>query len=300
MFSNVLRVVLLPVAIVLLIGCQATPAAEIALPLITRTAEPQASPTATATMTTPPTPTATLTSTATPSPTPTETATQTPTHTPTATFTPTATPIPVCTQRYPAEDDLLPLVNRNYAIARDFRPSNLAALSEHFPVTVTLGYPTMLRADIIPPLKQLVDDMLALDLEPTILSGYRSYAEQAAAWQKWNNEYPEHAHIISTPPGTSEHQLGTTVDFGSPEMDNEFHTNFYKTSEGTWLLENAYRYGFTLSYPPNKLEETGFFFEPWHYRYVGVELATMLHESELSLTEYLLQIQGLPCVVEDQ
>ena len=111
--------------------------------------------------------------------------------------------------------------------------------------------------------------------------------------------------IVSAPPGHSEHQLGTAVDFGSPELadvvgepDIEFHTYFFKTSEGAWLLENAHRYGFTLSYTRETFELTGLYYEPWHYRYVGVEMATHLKELGQTLTQYQLANQPEPCIPE--
>jgi D-alanyl-D-alanine carboxypeptidase len=145
--------------------------------------------------------------------------------------------------------------------------------------------------------------MQAAGLSPQIISGYRSYSSQAIAWSKWLNEVPETAAIVSAPPGHSEHQLGTTFDFGSPELpaivgeeDIQFHTYFYKTSEGRWLLEHAHEYGFTLSYPRETFELTGFYYEPWHYRYIGPELATKLKEENISLFEHLTGIQEPPCI----
>ena len=99
-------------------------------------------------------------------------------------------------------------------------------------------------------------------------------------------------------------ELGTTIDFGSPVLYQyvedadetlEFHTYFYKTPEGVWLLENAHNYGFTLSYPREAQNVTGFYYEPWHYRYVGVEMATFLNDNSISLTEYLLVNNPAPC-----
>jgi D-alanyl-D-alanine carboxypeptidase len=97
--------------------------------------------------------------------------------------------------------------------------------------------------------------------------------------------------------------LGTTIDFGSPELseiigqeDIEFHTYFYKTAEGMWLAENAHRFGFTLSYPREAFELTGFYYEPWHYRYVGVDLASLLKSQEITLTQYIFKNQPIPCV----
>jgi D-alanyl-D-alanine carboxypeptidase len=256
-------------------------------------AAPTAVPSATHTEVAPPTltpiPTHTSTATWTPSP------TATPTHTPTA--TPTATPISACTDRIPP-DDLLTIVTRDYGLSRYYEPQDLVPLSAHFPVTITLGFPNEVRAVIIEPLKEIVADMYAAGLAPTIISGYRSHYSQGIAWEKWITQYPEWGHNLSAPPGFSEHQLGTTVDFGSPENDNEFDGYFHQTSEGIWLAEHAHEYGFIMSYPRDTFDITGFFYEPWHFRYVGVELATQLKQSGMTLTEYLLATQPLPCIPE--
>lgn len=229
------------------------------------------------------------------------TATSTPPPTATATATPTATPIGPCSQRIP-DDGLLTFVTLQYGLSRDFAPADLVPLTDYLPVEVTLGYPTEVRAVIVQPLVAMVEAMHAEGLRPFIVSGYRSYSTQAIAWDKWNREYPERAAIISSPPGHSEHQLGTTLDFGSPQLadivgeEYEFHTYFYKTDEGAWLLEHAHEYGFTLSYSREAFDVTGFYYEPWHFRYVGVELATHLHESGMFLAQYLLDTQPLPCI----
>lgn len=237
---------------------------------------------------------------ATRTPEPLPTATATPTSTPSP--TPTATPIGPCTERMP-QDDLFTIVTQIYGLSRDYAPQDLVLLTDYLPVEVTLGYPTELRQIVIEPLMQMMSDMQNAGLQPWILSGYRSYAAQAISWEKWNREEPERAAILSARPGHSEHQLGTTLDFGSPELAEvtgipniEFHTYFYQTSEGIWLAENAHHYGFTLSYPRGAQELTGFFYEPWHYRYVGEEMATFLHDSEMYLTEYQLLNQPEPCI----
>lgn len=236
-------------------------------------------------------------------PIPTATTTPTPTATATSTPTPTATPIVACDDRMPSDDDLTVLVSQTYGISRDYAPADLVPLSDYFSVEITLGYPTTVRAVIVEPLRRMIADMEAAGLAPFIISGYRSYAQQAIAYEKWLEYNPDYVGILSAQPGHSEHQLGTTVDFGSPELPEivgdpeiEFHTYFYQTSEGQWLLTNAQRYGFTLSFTRDNGELTGFFYEPWHYRYVGQELATELHQQELTLTEYMLAKHGEPCV----
>lgn len=216
--------------------------------------------------------------------------------------TPTATPIGVCSQRIPS-DDLFTLVTQTYNLSRDYAPQDLVLLTDHLPIDVTLGYPSEIREVALEPLVTMINDMKAEGLQPQILSGYRSYSAQSIAWNKWSTEMPERASIISARPGHSEHQLGTVVDFGSPslpeivgEEDIQFHTYFFKTPEGIWLLDNAHRYGFTLSYTREASEITGFFYEPWHYRYVGSEMAAQLKEVGLTLTEYQLSNQLEPCI----
>jgi len=225
-----------------------------------------------------------------------------PTAQPTVMPTETAVPLANCSERFPG-DDLLAVVTLDFGLSRDFAPDDLTPLADYLPLSVTLGYPTEVREVMLKPLVKMIEDMLAAGLQPRILSGYRSYIAQTIAWNKWNNLYPDHVSIISAPPGHSEHQLGTVVDFGSPELpgvvgqpDIEFHTYFYKTSEGQWLAENAYKYGFTLSYPLEAFEVTGFYYEPWHYRYVGEDMAQQLHEQGLSLTEYQLAENPPPCL----
>jgi len=195
------------------------------------------------------------------------------------------------------------LVTLEYGLSRDFVPDDLVPLADYLSTTTTLGYPTEVRQILVEPLVQMIRDMQAAGLEPTIISGYRSYAAQSIAWNKWLRQEPDRAAILSAPPGHSEHQLGTTLDFGSPELpeivgqeDIEFHTYFYMTSESMWLVENAHRYGFTLSYPREAFELTGMFYEPWHYRYVGVDLASQLKETGTFLTQYLFESQAIPCI----
>lgn len=193
-------------------------------------------------------------------------------------------------------DDLFTLVSRDYRLSREYEPADLVALNDYFDVRVLLGFDTFVREPVVQPLVKLMAEMEAAGLRPTIISGYRSYDQQYIAWQKWTSEVPDRAGLLSAPPGASEHQLGTTVDFGSPELDNEFHTYFYQTSEGEWLLENAHRFGFTLSYPREATEITQFYYEPWHYRYVGVEMATRLFMGGVTLTAWQLEHLPAPCV----
>ena len=97
------------------------------------------------------------------------------------------------------------------------------------------------------------------------------------------------ANRFSARPGYSEHQLGTTIDFTSRRAEFDLTNAFGATPEGQWLDENAVRYGFVMSYPPDKEDITGYVYEPWHFRYVGEEVAAEVRREGITLHEYLLK-----------
>jgi D-alanyl-D-alanine carboxypeptidase len=95
-------------------------------------------------------------------------------------------------------------------------------------------------------------------------------------------------------PGHSQHQLGTAIDFTNEAIDYVLGWPFADTSAGRWLLEHAHEYGFVQAYPKGGEAETGYQWEPWHYRYIGVENARRLQTSGLSLQAFLLREGVLP------
>jgi LAS superfamily LD-carboxypeptidase LdcB len=97
----------------------------------------------------------------------------------------------------------------------------------------------------------------------------------------------EEARRISAVPGHSEHQLGLGMDISTMELEGELSSAFLSSPEGMWVQNNAHRFGFIISYPEGREEDTGFIFEPWHVRYVGVEPATTMFETGQILEEYL-------------
>lgn len=115
-----------------------------------------------------------------------------------------------------------------------------------------------------------------------ILSGYRSYSEQQYQYNVHvENKGKEYADQVSARPGYSEHQTGLCMDINSTE------DSFADTEEAAWLAENCEKYGFIIRFPKGKEEQTGYNYEPWHIRYVGVENAQKIAESGLCLEEYL-------------
>jgi zinc D-Ala-D-Ala carboxypeptidase len=212
-------------------------------------------------------------------------------------------PVSTCDDRHPADNDLFAIVTASFGLAPDYIPGDLVRLANYLPGIVSLP-DNLMRREAAEALAGMVGDMRVEGLAPTVLSSYRSFVEQDVAHRLSEVEDPANASQVSAIPGHSEHQLGTVVDFGSPELLRltgdpgvKFSPLFGQTSEGKWLKIHAHEYGFTLTNPPEAQPWTGLSYEPWHYRYVGIALATYLYQSGYFLTEYLFQVRpGLPCI----
>jgi D-alanyl-D-alanine carboxypeptidase len=187
------------------------------------------------------------------------------------------------------------VVNRETALPEDFAPADLEIVPLQPQNIQYRAIP--LRQPVHQPLLDMLDAMNQAGMQILVMSGYRSYSEQQLAYDKWLKLYPDHAADISAVPGHSEHQLGTAVDFSTPLMPqlygDFFHVNFYQQPEGQWLLKQAAYYGFTLSYPAYAVEQTGYAWEPWHFRYVGI-LALELQARNFTLTQYLQECVPVP------
>ena len=119
------------------------------------------------------------------------------------------------------------------------------------------------------------------------ISGYRSYEKQKSLYTNYVSQYgQESADQFSAQPGKSEHQTGLAMDVTSENVGFELVNEFGDTEEGQWLAENAHTFGFILRYPSDKTEITGYMYEPWHFRYVGLNLAPEIFDSKMSLEEY--------------
>jgi D-alanyl-D-alanine carboxypeptidase len=119
-----------------------------------------------------------------------------------------------------------------------------------------------------------------------IVSGFRSYETQQQIFERNSAEKGEdEANTFSARPGQSEHQTGLAFDLAGSE-GHVLSESFGETGTFGWLAENAADYGFILRYLEGKTHATGYVYEPWHFRYVGVGLARILSESGLSVEEY--------------
>lgn len=130
----------------------------------------------------------------------------------------------------------------------------------------------------------------------TVASAYRSYDDQVRTYQSMVNGYGQtEADRQSARPGHSEHQTGWAADLGAAnDTSCRLETCFADTPEGKWLAANAYKYGFVIRYPEGKEHVTGYSYEPWHLRYVGVELAAEMHRTGVTTLEEFFGLPAAP------
>ena len=186
----------------------------------------------------------------------------------------------------PSGDDLLTLIDRYYGLSYSYEPGDLVDLTE-YDIACTNGS-KLLREVLIEDLGKLMGDARKDGIYLYVLSGYRSYDDQLSLYnQTLNKEGEEYTLKFAAVPGHSEHQLGTAVDFTSSEMLDGKYKDFSRTKASKWLSENAYKYGFVMSYPLKSYEQNGFNHEPWHYRYVGIDNANEIRESGKIPVEYI-------------
>jgi D-alanyl-D-alanine carboxypeptidase len=186
----------------------------------------------------------------------------------------------------------LVLVDRSHALPQDYVPNDLVPLAASGVPTVG-GRDPMLRREAAEHLKDLAAAAAADGEELVVASAFRSYLDQSFIHERLESIYGSGADTMSASPGHSQHQLGTAVDFTNWAAAYQVQPVFGQTSAAWWLQNHATRYGFVLSYPPGK-DKTGYEFEPWHYRYIGVENAERLEKSGLTLQEFLVREGVLP------
>lgn len=173
------------------------------------------------------------------------------------------------------DKELLQKYSKVYFLNEHYIPTELASIDPRYAVQSEKNFEILRKVE--PFLSRLLKSSESAGLALKIVSSYRSFGTQSALKANYRLVYGAGtANQFSADQGYSEHQLGTTIDFTSPKAAGSF-SGFEKTPEYTWLLENAFRYGFILSYPK---ENRYYEFEPWHWRFVGIGLATKLHNEK--------------------
>jgi len=171
------------------------------------------------------------------------------------------------------DKELLQKYSKVYFLNENYVPSNLAEINSEY--LYNKEQPLQIHANVQPYLYNLLENASSSSVSIEIISAYRSFSDQSSLKLSYKMIYGSGANKFSADQGYSEHQLGTAVDFTTPDTGASF-LKFETTTAYKWLTENAYKYGFILSYPK---QNTYYRFEPWHWRFIGVSLATKLHDS---------------------
>lgn len=186
-------------------------------------------------------------------------------------------------------NDYLVLVNKSYKLPSSYSPKDLVSVKSSG--IRTKGNSTYyVRDDLISSLTDLVVDSKKDGIDISILSAYRSYSQQVNTynyWVKYNKGCVSCADKISARPGHSQHQLGTAVDFGTKENGDVVGDSFTNTKAELWLRSNAWKYGFVISYPKDYEKTTGYSYESWHYRFIGIDNAKEMRNSGMILENWL-------------
>lgn len=191
------------------------------------------------------------------------------------------------------DPELLQKYSKVYFLNEHYTPSELSLIDKEY--LYQKDKPLEIHTKVLPYLNALVEEAREDGIDLLVISAYRSYGTQAILKSSYTVTYGAGtANQFSADQGYSEHQLGTTVDFTTSAIASSF-SNFEKTEAYAWLVDNAYKYGFVLSYP----EKNGYYqFEPWHWRFVGEALARDLKRNntyfynmdQRKIDEYLVEI----------
>jgi len=167
------------------------------------------------------------------------------------------------------DPELLQKYSKVFFLNENYAPARLTAIPKDF--SYSDSKTLTIQTDVWPHLQQMLIDSKNAGADLYVLSGFRSFAEQNALKGQYTVTYGAGtANQFSADQGYSEHQLGTTIDLMTTGISGELSL-FDTTKAFQWLTSNAYRYGFTLSYPK---DNPYYVYEPWHWRYVGIKLAT--------------------------
>ena len=177
---------------------------------------------------------------------------------------------------------ILILVNKYQKLTSDYTPNDLEEINSKYFINGNSRV-RMLRKEAKENFEKLSEASIKNNTPVYGQSAYRSYQSQETLYNNAVNTIgKEKADIDTARPGHSEHQTGLTIDVSSTKNGNMLE--FGNTASYYWMIENAHKYGFILRYPQGKEKIHGFINEPWHYRYVGIETATDMHNNHSNLT----------------
>ena len=178
---------------------------------------------------------------------------------------------------YPTTYDFL--VNKNNRLTEDYIPNDLEKINLEYACE-----DKYLRKEARIAFENMAKKAKIDGYNIIAVSTYRDYEYQKNLYNNYKKNKGEYyADLASARAGHSEHQTGLAVDVADLSLD---YDNFENTKEFDWMIKNSHKYGFVLRYPKAKFHITGFKYEPWHYRYVGIDIATYLYKNDITLEEY--------------
>jgi len=190
------------------------------------------------------------------------------------------------------DPELLKKYSKVFFLSENYNPPQLRDIEEKYKIRADKDL--QILKEVAPFLQDMLDDANKDGVNLRVISAYRSFETQQQLKSGYVTTYGSGANQFSADQGYSEHQLGTTLDFGTPEVQGAY-LSFEKTLAFDWLMKNAHEYGFVLSYPKGN---SYYQYEPWHWRFVGRDLAEDLYDDKKSfyqldqreIDSYLLKI----------
>lgn len=186
------------------------------------------------------------------------------------------------------------LVNKEFALPDGYVPEDLVRPNVAFSFGDQDIEKSYLRKEASDALEKMFGDAANNGFHLFAVSGYRSYDRQQQVFNAEVSRVGEELAVQAVAvPGFSEHQTGLSMDISSESAGFALSEQFGETAEGKWLHENAHRFGFILRYPSGKEGITGYQYESWHFRYVGVKAAAEIYENDLTLEEYFNKVKKI-------
>ena len=181
-------------------------------------------------------------------------------------------------------EDITSLVNKTHQIPKGWIPDDLVNVIDSH---------QQLRKEAAQAYKEFFLAAQDKGIKCYAISGYRTNETQSLYWKRQVQIYgEEYASQYSAYPGRSEHQLGLAIDVSNQLTGDRLSEKVAQAPIGKFIVSDGYKYGFILRYPQDKVSITNYGYEPWHMRYVGKELAKKLHDTGLTLEEYMEKEQS--------
>ena len=215
--------------------------------------------------------------------------------TPDPVVTPTPTPTP---EGFDKTKKSIDNPASSWVVVNKLRPLDPADYAADDLVSVPVPYqnPPILRkraSDAVVEMFDAFTDETGLEMQSQ--SAYRSYSAQVRVYNGWVSSLGKKAaDLTSARPGFSEHQTGLAIDINAKPTECTLKACFGDTKQGKWLAKNAWEYGFILRYPEDATDITGYEYEPWHYRFVGLDLAEEMHDTGTETLEEFFDLPAAP------